>query len=176
MTATKATIKSYAEQDEIYEVSIDTNDGHKFWFKAELQSFMPPYEIKFKEVLGSELYNLIKHDSLFINAWDIEFTDENYDQNIAPKGSATALSLFAAIEQVFAEWYTKYKPDFFFFGSLITEGSRVKLYNLLAKKIKNRLPKYEHFEFKSGQIHYSFFINKKKYKPVHVSRFEYRIK
>ena len=176
MTTTTATIKPYAEQPDIYEVSIDTNDGHKFWFKAEKQSFMPPYETQFKDVFGSDIYDLILSNSLFINAWDIEFVDENHDQNLAPKGAGTALSLFAALETVFAEWFMKYQPNFFFFGALFTESSRTKLYDTIARKIKSRLTKYIHMRFKSGQIEYNFFIKKMKYTPVHTSRYDYRLK
>jgi len=171
MTTTTATIKPYAEQPDIYEVSIDTNDGHKFWFKAEKQNFMPPYETKFEDVLGTTIYDLIKRNSLTIEAWDIEFEDENHDQNLAPKSVSTALSLFAALEQVFANWFIKYKPNFFFFGSLNTESSRVKLYDTIAKKVKKNLSNYNHFKFKLGQIEYNFFIKKMKYKPVHTSKF-----
>ena len=59
---------------------------------------------------------------------------------ITPKAKGVALKLFAAIEEFMKTFVKKYKPIAIKFSGDADEPSRIKLYNLLAKKMVKLAP------------------------------------
>lgn len=70
--------------------------------------------------------------------WTITFEDSAAHMEIEEKPRGVALNLFAAIEKVMRDFVKAKKPLVFSFSSEEFEESRVKLYNLLAKRISKK--------------------------------------
>ena len=70
--------------------------------------------------------------------WNIQFSDENDNLDKAPKRKGASIELFAALEKVMMQFIEKTLPDKMEFRADLDEKSRVKLYDLLAKKIKKK--------------------------------------
>jgi hypothetical protein len=68
--------------------------------------------------------------------WEIAFEDEEERRETVRKRKGASLELFAALEKVFKQFVEKALPDKFRFSAALDEKSRVKLYDLLAKKIE----------------------------------------
>ena len=68
--------------------------------------------------------------------WEVAFEDEEARRYTITKRKGAALELFAALEKVFKQFIEKTLPNKFRFTADIEEKSRVKLYDLLAKKIE----------------------------------------
>jgi hypothetical protein len=67
--------------------------------------------------------------------WEIIFEDEKGRLDIVHKGKA-ALQVFAGVEESFKLFIRKYNPVMFTYSAHTSEKSRVKLYELLARRIK----------------------------------------
>jgi hypothetical protein len=67
--------------------------------------------------------------------WDITFEDITGKMDKVDKGKDIALNLFAALEQVFKEFIKMKKPLIFHWMADADEKSRVRLYDLLTRKI-----------------------------------------
>lgn len=71
----------------------------------------------------------------WVFSWEVYFEDEQGEIDIQPKRKGAAIEVFSALEVVIKKFLTSKKPPVFHFSSNVGEGSRVKLYKLLAKKI-----------------------------------------
>ena len=77
------------------------------------------------------------------DVWDIQFQDQFGAVVKSKKREGASIELFAALESVFKEFVEKTVPNRFRFGADRDEESRVKLYNMLARKIAKR-GKFDH--------------------------------
>ena len=68
--------------------------------------------------------------------WEVVFEDEKERRYRVEKPKGTSIELFAALEKTFKEFLSTALPDKFRFSADIDERSRVKLYDLLAKKVE----------------------------------------
>ena len=78
----------------------------------------------------------VKDNITDVFKWEVYFEDDMGKTELAPKEKGTSLQLFAALEQYFKDFIKKKKPDMIEFSSDKGESSRMKLYNLLSKKIQ----------------------------------------
>jgi hypothetical protein len=67
--------------------------------------------------------------------WYVQFFDSAGRDELVSKDKRVGLNLFAALEVVFKEFIKTYDPLVFTFDAKIADKSRVKLYDLLARKI-----------------------------------------
>jgi hypothetical protein len=95
---------------EVYEQTISLEDGLIFKFKA----------------------HYFRSDDM----WEIVFEDEEKRTYQIGKRKGAALELFAALENVLKNFILKTLPNKFRFTADVEEKSRVKLYDLIAKKIE----------------------------------------
>ena len=79
--------------------------------------------------------NGIETDDKF-EYWNISFQDEFGKFSQVEKSGQEALQLFAAVIKVTENFVKSKKPKVFGFSAKTTEASRVKLYDLLARKVK----------------------------------------
>lgn len=91
--------------------------------------------------------------------WDIGFEDEygNFEQ--VSKDRKTAIEVFAGVEESFKTFIKKYNPNIFEFAAFMSEGSRKKLYDLLAKRISKKGYDYRSFKVRT-LIYWVFYKNK----------------
>jgi hypothetical protein len=68
--------------------------------------------------------------------WEIAFEDKDEMRHKIERRKGAGVELFAALEKVFKEFINTALPDKFRFSADIEEKSRVKLYELLAKRIE----------------------------------------
>ena len=68
--------------------------------------------------------------------WYVVFEDEEKRQHKANKRKGAALELFAALEKVFKQFIENTLPNKFRFMADIDEKSRIRLYDILSKKIE----------------------------------------
>jgi hypothetical protein len=89
--------------------------------------------------------------------WEVVFEDEEERRYKVEKPQGTSLELFATLEKVFKDFLEKALPDKFRFTADIDERSRVKLYDLLAKKIQKAGLGYKFTKKKSvASVIYNF--------------------
>lgn len=86
--------------------------------------------------------------------WEVTFEDENEYREKAPKRKGAAVELFAALEKVFKQFLEKALPDRFRFLADIDEKSRIKLYDLLAKKISKLGFDYKKKQSTASMVYY----------------------
>ena len=90
--------------------------------------------------------------------WEIVFEDEQERRYRVEKPKGTSIELFAALEKCFNDFISKALPDKFRFVADIDERSRVKLYDLLAKKIQKAGMGYKYKKKKSvASVIYNFY-------------------
>lgn len=100
------------------------------------------YEFEFSAVYNTN--NALKSDFAEVadlledkghkGSWEIVFVDEK-GEDINPKVKGVSLKLFAAIIQMVEKFIKSKKPDSVFFTAKSNEPSKVKLYELLARKM-----------------------------------------
>jgi hypothetical protein len=84
--------------------------------------------------------------------WEIAFEDENEARHKDEKRQGASIELFAAIEKVFKKFIDTALPNEFHFSSDLEEKSRVKLYDLLSKKIVKMGYGYVMYERKKTSV------------------------
>jgi hypothetical protein len=95
-----------------------------------------------------------------IVVWSIAFYDPKGEISVAPKEKGISLQVFAGVEESFKLFMKKYSFDVLHFSSFKNEPSKIKLYDLLAKRIsKQGYTKYK--KTLGGFIIYWIFANKK---------------
>lgn len=105
-------------------------ENTKFTFRAVLETVGDlAYDFKY------EYPFLTKYAPDDEHAWYVDFIDEEGGIKQVQRGKDIALKLFAALTKVIEDFIKSKKPDAFLFSADESEQSRVKLYNLIAKKI-----------------------------------------
>ena len=74
--------------------------------------------------------------------WEVSFEDEEKRKYQVQKPEGTVLELFAALQKVLITFLSKTNPSNFRFTADVDEKSRVKLYDIIAKKLKKKGWKY----------------------------------
>lgn len=109
----------YVEDGEDYE--------HEFEFSA-VYNTNHALKSDFEEVAD------LLEDKGHKGSWEIVFVDEEGDE-VNPKERGIALKLFAAIIQMVEKLIKSKKPDSVFFTAKSNEPTKIKLYELLARKM-----------------------------------------
>ena len=155
-----------------------TNLGNKMKFKKYLTelaikkgtTITPP---KYKEESMYE-QDIILEDGLkfkFIcyffrtaGIWEVAFEDEQEVRAKETKRQGAAIELFAALEKVFKTFIDKALPNEFHFSADLEEKSRVKLYDILTKKILKTGYGYELYERKKSSVAIIYKFRHRSYK------------
>jgi hypothetical protein len=70
--------------------------------------------------------------------WVVSFEDSRGSLRQTKKDKNTAIQLFSALQEVFSNFIKKKKPEMFLYSARSNELSKVKLYDLIAKKISKK--------------------------------------
>ena len=84
--------------------------------------------------------------------WEVAFEDEQEVRAKEAKRQWASIELFAALEKVFKTFIDKALPNEFHYSADLEEKSRVKLYDLLAKKIVKMGYGYKLYERKKSSV------------------------
>jgi 6-phosphogluconolactonase/glucosamine-6-phosphate isomerase/deaminase len=109
---------------------IITKKGRKFYDADITLSSGDYFQLTIEK--GSFLYQS-KKGEIKLEEWEIVFEDERGFIKTNKRGTKVALELFAAIESVVSDFINIEEPDAILFTG--TGKSKIKLYNLLARKI-----------------------------------------
>jgi len=142
----------------------DNEAENKFYFEA-YRSDWASLVYKTLQEVGVNPKNISAlYESVFKNEhFEITFKDEKYKLTQIKKTPKIALQVFAAVEELTKQFIKSRKPLIFSFSAKTTEPSRVKLYDLLSKKITKLSKKYIKAEIKIEDKHYVF-VDKSKMK------------
>ena len=155
-------IKFERDMNHLVLVEVVLEDDETFFIEFRREYVEDIFEIINKHdesiIARAEKKGLVEYTQIkgtgSIAAWEIMFEDSAGEYGISSKRKGAAIELFAAIEQVTKRFIKSKKPEILVFTSDIGEQSRVKLYKLLAKKIKTGGYK----EIQTNERGYSFFI------------------
>lgn len=104
-----------------------------------------------------EFDNRIRNANLVV--WSIAFLDPKGETVVTPKERGISLQVFAGVEESFKLFFKKYRFDILDFTSFKSEFSKIKLYDLLAKRISKQ--GYSYYKKVVGGFVYWIFVNKK---------------
>jgi len=96
--------------------------------------------------------------------WEVAFEDEQEVRAKETKRQGAAIELFAALEKVFKTFIDKALPNEFHFSADLEEKSRVKLYDILTKKILKTGYGYELYERKKSSVAIIYKFRHRSYK------------
>jgi len=86
------------------------------------------------------------------DVWEVAFEDENEVRHKEGKRKGAAIEVFAAIEKTFKTFIDMALPNEFHFSADLEEKSRVKLYDILSKKILKMGYGYKMIERKQSSV------------------------
>lgn len=127
-----------------------------------LELFTDPYKLNWTEQNEDEIHATfttdqdtevtVAFDRMGLNLWDISFNAAYWDhknrvqiKTFLKTGQGDAPRIFATVIAATQEFVNRYKPKYLWFTASLTEPSRVKLYNTMAKKFaQNQFELIEH--------------------------------
>ena len=129
--------KMYVDQSNEFKADFELNDDLTYIFSAIVEIHTPPFII-----------NMVDPTA---NIWVIEFSIE--DGSFELTGTGNQFTVFATVADILKMFIFRRKPEIFYFSA--KEDSRIRLYNVFAKKIAKNF-KYNLYTVFAGDEYYIF--------------------